>query len=242
MGIKYLNSFLKGKGVFKAGKRMSLATFLIENPSSVIAVDLLACYYNQLVKSIESDSLGEFAEHIANRFRLGSDQIMFCLDGPRNAEKEHGHRIRDGRVAESLNSLEHLVSIPERSRSRSWFKRGRKLLNKSFIMTMENKEAIRNAFQEKGLMCYVLEGEVDVVAPSTWLVLTKDTDFWIHSQQVVILQQIGESLSVDVYEQSKTLQILDMSLCAFRVLAIVSGNDYAPNVPNLAVKSNYDIL
>lgn len=80
------------------------------------------------------------------------------------------------------------------------------------------------------MTCIIVDGEVDVALATDTEVLTIDSDFWIHYEKFPILERQLDVLSVIVFEQESILAKVDLSISAFRVLAIVSGSDYARNV------------
>jgi hypothetical protein len=92
------------------------------------------------------------------------------------------------------------------------------------------------------LTCIIVDGEVDVALATDTEVLTIDSDFWIHYEKFPILERQRDVLFVIVFEQESILAKVDLSISAFRVLAIVSGSDYARNVETYGVTTNYNII
>ena len=117
-----------------------------------------------------------------------------------------------------------------------------KAIRNSFVLTQAHKEAVCEALLQNDLSCHIVNGEVDVDLPSSYRVISIDSDFWIHFENVLILRKFSGSLYVDVYSRNDALRTLDMSLIGFILLAIVSGNDYASNVPGYGVSTNYKII
>jgi hypothetical protein len=118
----------------------------------------------------------------------------------------------------------------------------RKAIKNSFVFTDQHKEAIREALERQGVTCLIVNGEVDLALSPSDTVISADSDFWIHYEKVLVLRKARGSLQLDVYSREDALCALDLSLIGFQVLAIVSGNDYAPNIYGFGVGTNYKII
>ena len=242
MGIKGLNKLL-GKFDILKSNGMPLHNW---SPGSEIYVDLLACFYWRIVKAMRSENhYDRFLDWLTNLFSKDRHRVTIVIDGSRSAQKHLAHELRDARVSKALD----IISVNLQKENRLKFadhRRIRKNIARSFSLTYDQRVDFYKALVKRGFKAILCKGEADIFIAQRGYenVLTRDSDFFCHGSIPTVLNFWiwRDQLFIRVIEKTLILERLKIDETVWRVLGIVSGNDYSGNVHGYGANRNLKIL
>jgi 5'-3' exonuclease len=87
------------------------------------------------------------------------------------------------------------------------------------------------------------EADVSIAAKTKVLAISTDSDMFFAPNVLLCAKPFfGSTVSFQVMTRSKVLRTLDISNSCWTALAVVSGNDYVPNIRGYGIAGNYRIL
>jgi hypothetical protein len=94
-----------------------------------------------------------------------------------------------------------------------------------------------------GFQCTIVSVDLECAKTPYLPVITMDGDFLFHSvDMVLIIRPSRNGVSFSRLKHSKILLKLGLTDLKFKLLGILSGNDYSLKIPQMGIKSNYKIL
>jgi hypothetical protein len=186
--------------------------------------------------------------HLKKVFGQYFKRIHILIDGRKSQQKKYAHQRRQEEKDKRLDLVEtKLNAVDTREKRFSGYlkKSISKDLKKCYSIYFQDKINLRNALLNMGFLCTIVPGEVDLECAKTanLTVITKDGDFFFHSIDVVlILRPSRDGITFSRVKHSDLLFKLGLSDLKLKLLGILSGNDYSPNIPQLGIKRNYEML
>jgi len=231
MGVQYLNKYLHTN----CCEGISFIT-LDDIRNKKIAIDISIYMYNY-------KSRGELVEYIYKMIiELLSRNItpVFVFDGKPPPEKKLliDKRRKDKTEAQNeINRLNILIkNTPENSDE--YFEISYKLDNlkkRTTRITYEDNQTIKKLFRLCGVTYYDANGEADALCAKlvsknlVWACLSDDMDMFLYGCNRVLRNYSLFNNTLVLYDTRKILASLNISMCNFREICVVSGTDYNYN-------------
>lgn len=232
MGIKHLNQFVK-RECPDAIKTVSFA----DMSGKVIVVDASIYMY----RFAADEALLENMYSMIRMFQLNGIVPIFIFDGkpPDEKRKLLNKRQRLKRIAEMhynevKTSLEMNSSLQTVDNEHAL-----KALKRKFVRLHESDyEHVRTLLQALGVNYIVAPGEADVMCAQMVLkrkahaCASDDTDLFVYGCSRVLRHLNLMDQTMIMYDMSKIIELLGVSMNEFRQICVVSGTDYAVDVSN----------
>ena len=225
MGIKHLNQFVKREcpGAIKTVPFSDMA-------GKVIVVDASIYMY----RFAADDALLENMYSMIRMFQLNGIVPLFIFDGkpPDEKRKLLNKRQRLKRIAEiHYNEVKNKLKLTNASSSES--EHLLKVLKRRFIRLHDaDFERVRTMLQALGVNYIVAPGEADVMCAQMVLkrkahaCVSDDTDLFVYGCPRVLRHLNLLDQTMTMYDMSKILELLGMTMTEFRQICVVSGTDY----------------
>jgi hypothetical protein len=246
MGIIGAHSFLSEHEVINRDQDIDLDTTFKE--TDMICLDLLGSFYMKTLSSCRLQKYELVGYHLKRVFGQYFKRIHILIDGRKSQQKKYAHERRQEEKDKKLDRVESKLNAVYTGEKRfsSYVKKSiSKDLKACYSIKFQDKINLRNTLINMGFLCTIVSGEVDLECAKTshLTVITKDGDFFFHSIDVVlILRPSRDGVTFSRVKHSDILSKLDLSDLKFKLLGILSGNDYSPNIPQLGIKRNYEML
>lgn len=249
MGIKRFWRFLRDRKVYDPGKTSIPFHEYMESQQTTIYVDLMATFYSQIKRAAISGRLQQFVEFLRHQFEPFRDRVVLVLDGDRTKQKHWTHSKRDQKALDALAEATKLLSKAQakgRRPKKFYYKNATRLFSKAFVLEPSIKRTLTSLILLTGLELVVAPGEADVYIggiPGA-VALTRDSDFLAYPNISMLLNphfKFG-TLWVIPISRYQVVQHLGLSSAFLSALAIVSGNDYCPNIYGMGVAKNLSLL
>ena len=246
MGINGAHPFLSDYKVIDRDEDIDLDTAF--KKADMISLDLLGSFYMKTLSSCREKKFDSVGYHLQRVFGQYVKRINILIDGRKSQQKNFAHQKRSEEKEKKLDQVEKILNaVNNRERNFSSYvkKSISKNLKLSYSITYEDKIDLKNSLTNMGLKCTIVPGEVDLECAQTpnLPVITKDGDFLFHPIAVVlIIRPSRNGVTFSRLEHSNILSKLGLTDLKFKLLGILSGNDYSPNIPQMGIKSNYEIL
>ncbi|KAF9926703.1 hypothetical protein FBU30_003779, partial [Linnemannia zychae] len=253
MGVKNAWPFLKKQGVIADPQcKVSLVS-----TDSKIHVDVCSTH-NTPIRYIYSNAKDLAEAHIKLEQWLlkieNMGRVRFYIDGMPAQEKHQTHINRYQVRQKALVKAEAAISVLESRLSEK--KRVRKLhiskankpLQQAFHWSIESRKSFVDYMIGKNYDIVLCPTESDVLIAAECqpedVVLSCDSDLLFYKSVPIVWRPIGsyKSRRFVPYEKKAILEVLGLSSIQLVSLAIISGNDYTPNVPSLAISSTYKLV
>jgi len=232
MGIKHLNQFVR-RECPGAIKTVSFA----EMAGKVIVVDASIYMY----RFAADDALLENMYSMIRMFQLNGIVPIFIFDGKPPDEKRNllNKRQRLKRIAEMhYNEVKSSIELNS-SLNTADNEHMLKVLKRKFVRLHDSDyERVRTLLQALGVNYIVAPGEADVVCAQMVLkrkahaCASDDTDLFVYGCPRVLRHLNLMDQTMVMYEMSKILELLGMTMTEFRQVCVVSGTDYSVNSIN----------
>lgn len=225
MGIKHLNQFVKREcpGAIKTVSFADMA-------GKVIVVDASIYMY----RFAADDALLENMYSMIRMFQLNGVVPVFIFDGkpPDEKRKLLNKRQRLKRIAEMhYNEVKNKLELTNASSENEHLL---KALKRRFIRLHDSDfERVRTLLQALGVNYIVAPGEADVMCAQMVLkrkahaCASDDTDLFVYGCPRVLRHLNLMDQTMTMYDMSKILELLGMTMTEFRQICVVSGTDYA---------------
>jgi len=233
MGIKNLNTFMRDNCP-ESIKCISLA----ELSGKKIAVDISIYIY----KFVGDDSLIENTYLMLSVFRYYNIIPIFIFDGKPPPEKREllQKRKADKKHAENeYNNLKNKLETMKNEEHTSEAEEKREIiatmdsLKKRFVYVNKEKiDKVKEMIRAYGLTYYDAPGEADelcamlVIKKKVWACLSEDMDMFVYGCKRVLRYISLLHHSVVLYDTTKILEELGITLKEFREICVLSGTDY----------------
>ena len=229
MGIKNLNTFMRDNCP-ESIKCISLA----ELSGKKIAVDISIYIY----KFVGDDSLIENIYLMLSIFRYYNIIPIFIFDGKPPPEKKEllQKRRADKKYAE--NEYNNLKNKLEKMKNEDDAEKREIVatmdsLKKRFVYVNKEKiDKVKEMIRAYGLTYYDAPGEADelcamlVIKKKVWACLSEDMDMFVYGCKRVLRYISLLHHSVVLYDTTKILEELGITLKEFREICVLSGTDY----------------
>lgn len=224
MGIKHLNQFVKREcpGAIKTVPFSDMA-------GKIIVVDASIYMY----RFAADEALLENMYSMIRMFQLSGVVPLFIFDGkpPDEKRKLLNKRQRMKRIAEMhYNEVKNKLELTNASSEKEHLL---KALKRRFIRLHDaDFERVRTLLQALGVNYIVAPGEADVMCAQMVLkrkahaCASDDTDLFVYGCPRVLrhLNLIDQTMTM--YDMSKILELLGITMNEFRQICVVSGTDY----------------
>jgi hypothetical protein len=217
MGIKHLNQFVK-RECPGAIKTVAFA----DMTGKVIAVDASIYMY----RFAADEALLENMYSMIRMFQLSGIVPIFIFDGKPPDEKRNllNKRQRLKRIAEM-----HYNEVKHNSDNEHLLK----ALKRKFIRLHDaDFERVKTLLTALGVNYIVAPGEADVMCAQmvlrrkAYACASDDTDLFVYGCSRVLRHLNLMDQTMTMYDMSKILELLGMSMTEFRQVCVVSGTDY----------------
>ena len=217
MGIKHLNQFVK-RECPGAIKTVAFA----DMEGKVIVVDASIYMY----RFAADDALLENMYSMIRMFQLSGIVPIFIFDGKPPDEKRNvlNKRQRLKRIAEM-----HYNEVKNNSDNEHLLK----VLKRKFIRLHDvDFERVKTLLAALGVNYIVAPGEADVMCAQmvlkrkAYACASDDTDLFVYGCSRVLRHLNLMDQTMTMYDMSKILELLGMSMTEFRQVCVVSGTDY----------------
>ena len=232
MGIKHLNQFVR-RECPGAIKTISFA----ELAGKVVAVDASIYMY----RFAADQALLENMYSMIRMFQLNGIVPIFIFDGkpPDEKRKLLNKRQRLKRIAElHYNEVKHRLEQASDSNT-SDNEHLLKALKRRFIRLYDaDFERVKTLLTALGVSYIVAPGEADVVCAQMVLkrkahaCASDDTDLFVYGCSRVLRHLNLLDQTMVMYDMSKMLELLGMTMSEFREICVLSGTDYT-HIPNI---------
>lgn len=253
MGVKNAWPFLKKQGLSPdAQGQVPLSSTI-----SKIRVDVCSTH-NTPIRYIYSHSEDLTEAHIKLEHwlqKIGSkDKLRFYIDGQPAKEKQQTHINRHQVRKKALMKADVAISdletrLSEKKRVRKLhITKANKSLQQAFHWSLESRKSFVEYMSGKNYDIVLCPTESDVLIAAECkledVVVSCDSDLLFYQSVPLIWRPIGSyKLRRFVpYEKKLVLETIELSSTQLTTLAILSGNDYVPNIPHLAINTNYKIV
>ncbi|KAF9271271.1 hypothetical protein BGZ68_003923, partial [Mortierella alpina] len=191
----------------------------------------------------------------------GNRPLIIHLDGARNAEKEYAHAARKATYDKNLAALkDHLATMNRRANANkrtcnTAIKKIESLLRQIFTFTDFERSMLRTsltlgAFGNPNVRICQCNTEADICIAQRQpadgnerIVVTGDSDLLGYDSVKRVLRSVPRTGMFAWYNKTDILAKLDLPTATHLVmLAIVSKNDYGPNIKGLGIVSNCKII
>ncbi|KAG0212653.1 hypothetical protein BGX28_005849 [Mortierella sp. GBA30] len=112
---------------------------------------------------------------------------------------------------------------------------------RSYSMDVDVTSMITEEFEEAGWSVCRCRGETDHCIGRVTVVST-DSDYLFSGATVLLREDPKDHAKYRAYVMEDVLRSLGLTAAAWRVLAIVSGNDYSKNLDKVGIITNYSTL
>lgn len=231
MGVQHLNKYLQSN----CCEGISFIT-LNDIRNKKIAIDISIYMYNY-------KSRGELIEYIYKMvIELISRNIIpvFVFDGKPPPEKKLllDKRRKDKTEAQTeIDKLAILIkNTPENSRDyHNISTRLESLKKRTTRVTYEDIQNVKKIFRLCGVTYYDANGEADALCAKlvsknlVWACMSDDMDMFLYGCPRVLRNYSLFNGTLVLYDTRKILSSLNISMCNFREICVVSGTDYNYN-------------
>jgi len=230
MGVKLLSKLLKTQ-CYEESKQTHLSNLF----GKKICIDVSIYLYryksqNTLIESLYS---------MCSLFKYYNITPIFIFDGkPPDCKKEELNKRKKTRE----ENEKKLIELQEKFGDNVTKEQANVLNNLKRATTKinwEDIELVKNLFDAYGMKYMTANGEADVLCASlvlkkkVYAVLTEDMDLFAYTCPVVLRYFSLANHSCILYDLSKILKKLDINKENFRILCVLSGNDYYSNNNNI---------
>ena len=243
MGVKYGRGFLRSQNVVFAEMDWDEYDF-----TDVIYIDLLGSFYGFLL-NLEERKQATTLKFI-NWFRHRN--VVVVVDGAPSRQKSQTAASRSKTKSKELEKFVkgsiQIADLKEKGKrvSKAKWTNWEKLKRRTFVLKGSSEfiyflEQVAAA----GIQIVHAAGEADVwISKQGGHVMSGDCDLLFHGRNTkwLIPNPKGSDLQITIVTLYNVLDSLSLSGNQLRALAIVSGNDYAANVPGHAIKKNYKLI
>lgn len=188
-------------------------------------------------------------------FKIGNkDNIRFYVDGKPAVEKKqthaNRHQVRQKSLVKAdaaLSNLEARLADKKRIRKHH-LTNVNKLLKQAFHWSHEDRKSFVEYMLNKNYDIVLCPTESDVLIATECqpddAVLSGDSDLLFYKTVPLVWRPVGSyrSRRFVPFKKDAVLEVLGLSPVQLTALAILSGNDYASNVPHLAISTNRKIV
>lgn len=237
MGIKHLNQFVR-RECPGAIKTVSFA----EMAGKVIVVDASIYMY----RFAADNALLENMYSMIRMFQLNGIVPIFIFDGKPPDEKRNllNKRQRLKRIAEMhYNEVKSSIELNS-SLNTADNEHMLKALKRKFVRLHDSDyERVKTLLQALGVNYIVAPGEADVMCAQMVLkrkahaCASDDTDLFVYGCPRVLRHLNLMDQTMVMYEMSKILELLGMTMTEFRQVCVVSGTDYSVNSINATARA-----
>ncbi|TPX41262.1 hypothetical protein SeLEV6574_g06185 [Synchytrium endobioticum] len=215
-------------------------------------VDLLGSFFRVLKRD---DSISHWSLISVLKELLPMDRTVVVLDGvAREAKFETSCKRRDisrhslDKLDRAATKLEQAVAGGRYRMPHAFWQRIDRLKSSCNNVTMEDKQDLEKLLTKAGFEIIIAEGEADVYigahALAQGIIISADSDmaFYEGVQTLAMPKFTRGGYIFQLVKKQQVLERLGLEPFALPVLGIVSGNDYVPNVPGLAIRRNVELL
>ncbi|KAG0041871.1 hypothetical protein BGZ83_001203 [Gryganskiella cystojenkinii] len=253
MGVKRAWPFLRKQGLAPDSQHKVSLT----SPLSKIRIDVCSTHNTPIRYIYSGTSDLEVAHSKLEQWllKIGSKESMrLYIDGMPAAEKEETHASRHQvrqkaliKAAPAISNLEARLAEKKRVRKHH-ISSANKLLRQAFHWSLENRKSFVEYMTSKNYDIVLCPTESDVLIAAECqpqdAVISCDSDLLFYKTIPVVWRPMGsyKARRFVPYERNAILEALDLSSSQLTALAILSGNDYAANIPHLAIHTNHKIV
>lgn len=256
MGIKGAPKLIKEKQWYQNRSPYDLYDVLQLVPATdYLFVDVFGSFYQLFLKHRTNLAAipGELSRMFPNETvmvnglpRKVSESVCFVFDGQRTQEKELAHLIRDEKRLQAMDNFEFAIGHrPTAIHGKKFWIQLDRYERQVWVLNSADKVRLAVHLSELGYRVVIANGEADnYIAKEGRFAISNDSDLMFHSGLEYVFRPFKskEIVKFNVFSKQHAMSMVALSNEQWTVLAIVSGNDYSPNVPHFGIRSNLKII
>ena len=230
MGVKLLSRLLKTQ-CYDESKQIHLSSLF--GKKICIDVSIYLYRYKSQNTLIESFYL------MCSLFKHYNIKPIFIFDGKPPESKKHELQKRKKNREDCEKKYEDLKNKYGSNLNKDQEKELNNLKRGMTKITWEDVETVQSLFNAYGMKYITAQGEADCLCASlvlkkkVYAVLTEDMDLFAYTCPIVLRYFSLANHSCILYDLKKILSKLDIDKTNFRILCVLSGNDYYNSKSNI---------
>lgn len=231
MGVQLLNRFLR-----KYCKNEITSIHFSDLTAKNICIDISIYIY----RFLEKEELLEKMFYLCSLFKSFDINLIVVFDGkPPEHKNDIISKRKENRIKAS-NEYEKLKEIHKQRKMTKWEIEKLSLLKKQMIrITKNNIDDLKKLFEYYGIQYIESEGEADTTCKDLvkkhgcYACISDDMDLFVYNTSVILRSMSLSNQTFICYHLKKILKKLNMNEDQFKLLCILSGNDYYNDEHNI---------